>query len=130
LVHDDCHRRKGGAVAADHVLELLDREQQVAAAASLVDEVLARGQSAALIPVLGRAVFREDAELHAYQTLEAGVRQFRALASTHALAARRTLVSISRYLAADAPTTRAQYQTYHTAERLLRDDDLTLATED
>lgn len=58
---------------------------------------------------MGLAVFREDSDLHAYQTLEAGV-PFRALASTHLLAARRTLVSITRYLAAHA--TRA-YQTYH-----------------
>jgi hypothetical protein len=92
--------------------------------------VLARGQSAAVIPVLGRAVFREDANFHAYQTLEAGVRQFRALAGPHPLAARRTLVAITRYLAAHAPTPRAQYQTYHIAERLLRGEDLTVATEE
>jgi nitrite reductase/ring-hydroxylating ferredoxin subunit len=119
-----------GVMAPEHVLELLDREQQVAATASLVDEVLARGQSAAVIPVLGRAVFREDADFHAYQTLEAAVRQFRALAGPHPLAARRTLVAITRYLAAHAPTPRAQYQTYHIAERLLRGEDLTVATEE
>jgi nitrite reductase/ring-hydroxylating ferredoxin subunit len=119
-----------GEVAAGHVLELLDREQQVAAAASLVDAVLAAGQSAAVIPVLGRAVFREDAEFHAYQTLEAGVRQYRELTGTHLLAARRTLVSITRYLAAHAPTPRAEYQTYHIAERLLRGEDLTVATDE
>jgi nitrite reductase/ring-hydroxylating ferredoxin subunit len=119
-----------GVVAPDHLLELLDREQQVAAAASTVDDVLARGDAAALIPVLGRAVFREDADFHAYQTLEAGVRQFRGLASTHPLAARRTLVAVTRYLAAHAPTPRAQYQTYHIAERLLRGEDLTIATDE
>ena len=66
--------------------------------------------------------------MRVYQTLKAGVRQFRALADTHPLAARQTLVSITRYLAAHAPTPRAQYQTYHVAERLLRGDDLTVAT--
>jgi nitrite reductase/ring-hydroxylating ferredoxin subunit len=120
----------GEVVAPGDVLELLDREQQVAAAASLVDRALASGQSAVVIPVLGRAVFREDAEFHACQTLEAGVRQFRALSDSHPLAARRTLVAITRYLAAHAPTPRAQYQTYHIAERLLRGEDLTVATDE
>lgn len=119
-----------GVAPPDHLLELLDREQQVSAAASLVDAVLAGGNAAGLIAVLGHAVFREDAEFHAYQTLEAGVRQFRLLAEGHPLAARRTLVSISRYLAAHAPTPRAQYQTYRIAERLLRGEDLTLAPEE
>ena len=127
---DERRASPNGVVAPEHVLELLDREQQVAPAAILVDELLARGQSAAVIRVLGHAVFREDADFHAYQTLEAGVRQFRALASTHPLAARRTLVSITRYVAAHAPTPRAQYQTYHIAERLLRGEDLTVAAED
>jgi nitrite reductase/ring-hydroxylating ferredoxin subunit len=119
-----------GAVVPGHLLDLLDREQQVSAAAMLVDETLAQRQSAQVIPVLGRAVFREDSEFHGYQTLEAGVRQFRGLTATHPLAARRTLVAITRYLAAHAPTPRAQYQTYHIAERLLRGEDLTVAAED
>jgi hypothetical protein len=127
---DERRAAPNGAVAPDHLLELLDREQQVTAAASLVDELLAAESSGALIPLLGRAVLREDADFHAYQTLEAGVRQFRALSDSHPLAARRTLVSITRYLAAHAPTPRARYQTYHIAERLLRGEDLTVATDD
>jgi hypothetical protein len=127
---DERRTSPNGNVAPDHVLELLDREQQVAAAASLVDGVLASGQSAAIIPVLGRAVFREDSDFHGYQTLEAGVRQFRGLSDTHPLAARRTLVAVTRYLAAHAPTPRAQSQTYHIAERLLRGEDLTVATDE
>jgi hypothetical protein len=127
---DERRTSPDGVLGPDHVLELLDREQQVAAAASLVDSVVARNDAPRLIPVLGHAVFREDADFHAYQTLEAGVRQFRSLGSTHPLAARRTLVSITRYLAAHAPTPRAQYQTYHIAERLLRGEDLTVAPDD
>lgn len=119
-----------GAVPPEQLLELLDREQQVTAAAALVDDALDHEQSSAVIPVLGRAVFREDADFHAYQTLEAGVRQFRALASRHPLAARRTLVSITRYLAAHAPTPRARYQTYRIAERLMHGEDLTLAADE
>ena len=118
------------AVSPVHVLELLDREQQVAPAAALVDQLVAAGHAESMIPVLGRAVFREDADFHAYQTLEAGVRQFRALVAAHPLAARRTLVAITRYLAAHAPTSRAQYQTFHIAERLLRGEDLTVANDD
>jgi hypothetical protein len=116
--------------APERLLELLDREQQIAPAATLVDEMVASGRAASLIPVLGRAVLREDADFHAYQTLEAGIRQFRSLAPAHPLAARRTLVAITRYLAAHAPTPRAQYQTYHIAERLLRGEDLTVAEDD
>jgi nitrite reductase/ring-hydroxylating ferredoxin subunit len=119
-----------GDAAPGRLLELLDREQQVAGAAALVDAALAHGPAAELIPVLGRAVFREDAEFHAYQTLEAGVRQFRSLKSAHPLAARRTLVAITRYLAAHAPTPRAQYQTFHIGERLLRGEDLTIAADE
>jgi len=93
---DERNTAANGVVTPNHLLELLDRERQVAAAASLVDEALAQEQSAAIIRVLGSAVFREDSEFHGYQTLEAGVRRFRALASTHPLAARRSLVSITR----------------------------------
>jgi nitrite reductase/ring-hydroxylating ferredoxin subunit len=109
------------------VLELLDREQQVAAAASVVDNALAEGASDDLLRTLGRALLREDAEFHAYQTFEAGVRQFQALRAEHPLAARRTLTSITRYLAAHAPTPRAMNQTYQIAVRLLRGDDLTVS---
>jgi nitrite reductase/ring-hydroxylating ferredoxin subunit len=117
------------ALGADGVLQLLDREQQVTAVAATVDAALAAGDSDRLIRILGRAVLREDAEFHAYQTLEAGVRQFTALRQRHPLAARRTLVSISRYVAAHSPTPRALQQTYQIAVRLLRGDDLTVATE-
>jgi hypothetical protein len=111
------------------LLDVLDREQQVAPAASLVDSLVARGQAEAVVRVLGHAVLREDAEFHAYQTLEAGIRQFNALRQTQPLAARRTLVGVTRYLAAHAPTPRALHQTYHIAERLLRGEDLTVAVD-
>jgi nitrite reductase/ring-hydroxylating ferredoxin subunit len=115
-----------GHVRAEALLELLDREQQVAAAAALVDAAVADGQSEAIVRALGHALLREDAEFHGYQTLEAGVRQFRALRQAHPLAARRTLVAVSRYIAAHAPTARALHQTYQIAVRLLRGDDLTV----
>jgi hypothetical protein len=95
----------------------------------VVDAALAAGDSDRLIRALGHAVLREDSDFHGYQTLEAGVRQFNALRDEHPLAARRTLVSVARYIAAHAPTPRALYQTYRIAERLLRGDDLTVAVE-
>ncbi len=109
------------------LLELLDREQQVASAAAAVDDSVAHGASVEVIRTLGRALLREDAEFHGYQTFEAGVRQFQALYGEHPLAARRTLTSITRYLAAHAPTPRAMNQIYQIAVRLLRGDDLTVA---
>ena len=107
----------------------LDREQQVAPAAAAVDAALANGDHAQVMRTLGHALLREDAEFHGYQTLEAGVRQFTALQPEHPLAARRTLTSITRYIAAHAPTPRAMHQTYQIAVRLLRGDDLTVADE-
>jgi nitrite reductase/ring-hydroxylating ferredoxin subunit len=112
------------------LLDLLDREQQVGPAAALVDAALARGQAEAVLRALGHAVLREDSQFHGYQTLEAGVRQYAALRERHPLAARRTLVAVTRYVAAHAPTPRALYQTYHIAERLLRGEDLTVVVEE
>jgi nitrite reductase/ring-hydroxylating ferredoxin subunit len=120
----------GATEASDGLLELLDREQQVAAAARVVDDAVMRGDPRQVIRTLGHALLREDAEFHGYQTLEAGVRQFTSLETEHPAAARRTLVSITRYLAAHAPTPRALNQTYQIAVRLLRGDDLTVEVAD
>jgi nitrite reductase/ring-hydroxylating ferredoxin subunit len=119
-----------GAIRPSALLELLDREQQVSPAATLVDAALAAGHAEAMIRVLGHAVLREDADFHGYQTLEAGVRQFNALRERYPLAARRTLVAVSRFVAAHAPTSRSLQQTYQIAVRLLRGDDLTVSSED
>jgi nitrite reductase/ring-hydroxylating ferredoxin subunit len=124
---DERPSTNGAADAAASLLELLDREQQVAPAANVVDADLDHGDPHAVIRTLGHALLREDAEFHGYQTLDAGVRQFTALHSDHPVAARRTLVSITRYIAAHAPTPRAMHQTYQIAVRLLRGDDLTVS---
>src|SRR5207244_6860448 len=118
------------AVRPAALLELLDREQQVSPVAALVDAALAAGHAEATIRVLGHALLREDADFHGYQTLEAGVRQFGALRERYPLAARRTLVAVSRFVAAHAPTSRSLQQTYQIAVRLLRGDDLTVSSED
>jgi nitrite reductase/ring-hydroxylating ferredoxin subunit len=121
---------RNGVGRPEDLLELLDREQQVVPVAYAVDTALAAGESERLIRSLGHALLREDAEFHGYQTLEAGVRQFNTLRAAHPLAARRTLVAVSRYIAAHAPTPRALNQTYQIAVRLLRGDDLTVAVDE
>jgi nitrite reductase/ring-hydroxylating ferredoxin subunit len=126
---DERPATNGAADGAASLLELLDREQQVAQAAGVVDADVQHGDARQVIRMLGHALLREDAEFHGYQTLEAGVRQFSALQAEHRVAARRTLVSITRYIAAHAPTPRAMNQTYQIAVRLLRGDDLTVSDE-
>ncbi len=58
-----------------------------------------------LIATLARAVLREDAGLHAYKMLEAGVRQFTAWGDTDE--GRRIRIAVARYLAGHSPTERA-----------------------
>src|SRR5262249_50302094 len=59
------------------LLDAFDRQRQVDLAARLVARHLKLGHSPqALIGTLARAVLREDAGFHAYQILEAGIRQF------------------------------------------------------
>ena len=65
------------------LLDAFDRQRQVDLAARLVARHLTLGHSPqALIATLARAVLREDAGFHAYQMLEAGVRQFTAWGDT------------------------------------------------
>jgi nitrite reductase/ring-hydroxylating ferredoxin subunit len=126
---DERPSANGRPHGAQDLLELLDREQQVGPAAAAVNAALANGDHVQVMRTLGHALLREDAEFHGYQTLEAGVRQSTALQAEHPLAARRTLTSITRYIAAHAPTPRSMNQTYQIAVRLLRGDDLTVADE-
>ncbi len=116
---------------------LLDRQQQVEPAAELVAQYLfasgdASGDSAALLAVLGKLLLREDRDFHTIQTVEAAFRQYtllRASAGPGADAERpaspeavNVLVAATRYLAAHAPTMRAQGQTFQIAQRLARGD--------
>jgi nitrite reductase/ring-hydroxylating ferredoxin subunit len=114
----------GEAMLAE-LLKLLDLQQQVNPVGRLIDAYLAAGHDdAALIRGLGHATLREDADFHMYQTLEAGWRQYMQLREPRPLAARRTLVGVSRYLAAHCPTNRALRQTITTALRLSRGEEL------
>jgi hypothetical protein len=100
------------------LLDAFDRQRQVDLAARLVARHLTLGHSPqTLIATLARAMLREDAGFHAYQILEAGVRQFTAWGNTDA--GRDILVAVARYLAAHSPTERATLQTADIARRLM-----------
>ena len=100
------------------LLDAFDRQRQVDLAAKLVARHLSLGHSPqALIATLARAALREDAGFHAYQMLEAGVRQFTAWGNTDA--GRHILIAVARYLAAHSPTERAALPTADIARRLM-----------
>ena len=105
------------------LLDAFDRQRQVDLAARLVARHLTLGHSPqALIATLAHAVLREDAGFHAYQMLEAGVRQFTVWGDTDE--GRHILIAVARYLAAHSPTERAALQTADIARRLMRGGEL------
>ncbi|RZM89440.1 (2Fe-2S)-binding protein, partial [Bradyrhizobium genosp. SA-3] len=105
------------------LLDAFDRQQQVDLAARLVARHLSLGHSPqALIAMLAHAVLREDAGFHAYQMLEAGVRQFGTWGNRDE--GRHILIAVARYLAAHSPTERASLQTADIARRLMRGGEL------
>ena len=105
------------------LLGAFDRQRQVDLAARLVARHLKLGHSPqALIATLARAVLREDAGFHAYQMLEAAVRQFTVWGDTDE--GRHILIAAARYLAAHSPTERAALQTADIARRLMRGGEL------
>jgi nitrite reductase/ring-hydroxylating ferredoxin subunit len=105
------------------LLEAFDRQRQVDTAARLVARHLTLGHPPdALIATLAQALLREDAGFHAYQMLEAGVRQFGEWGGT--AQGRHILIAVARYLAAHSPTERAVFQTADIAQRLLRGGEL------
>ena len=102
---------------------LLDRQQQVNQAGQQVAHYLyGGGDTAPLLAQLGRLLLREDRDFHTIQMVEAAFRQ---VGQTDDPAARtHFLVAAARYLAAHAPTLRAQGQTYQIAQRLHQGDRL------
>ncbi len=105
------------------LLDALDRQQQIDAAARLVARHLRLSYSSeALIATLAHALLREDAGFHAYQMLEAGVRQFQEWDNGDE--GRHILIAVTRYLAAHFPTQRALLQTADIARRLMRGGEL------
>jgi len=105
------------------LLNAFDRQRQVDQAARLVAQHFNLGHSPQrLIATLALAVLREDAGFHAYQMLEAGVRQFGVWGDTNE--GRHIVIAVARYLAAHSPTERAALQTADIARRLMRGGDL------
>ena len=101
------------------LLDAFDSQRQVDRAGCLVARyLLLRHPPEALIGTLAHALLREDAGFHAYQMLEAGVRQF--LEWGDGPEGRHVLIGVVRYLAAHSPTERAAYQTADIARRLMR----------
>jgi len=104
-------------------LPLLDRQQQVNEAGTLVARYLATGgDDARLLATLGQALAREDRDFHTIQTVEAAFAQHALLRGTPE--ATHALIAAARYLAAHSPTVRAEGQTFQIAERLHRGEKL------
>jgi nitrite reductase/ring-hydroxylating ferredoxin subunit len=108
---------QGDALLSD-LPDLLDGQQHVDEAGQLVASYLAVGDPEALIAALGACLLREDRNFHTIQCVEAAVRQHELLRGTEE--AGLPLIAAARYLAAHAPTARAQRQTYEIARRLHR----------
>ncbi|MHB8577119.1 MAG: Rieske (2Fe-2S) protein [Dehalococcoidia bacterium] len=105
--------------------ELFSRQQQVDAAARIVNDYLVGDYADdRLLAMLGHLVLREDAGFHMYQTLEAGTRLYLSLRERYPRQARRVLVGVVRFLAAHSPTARAMNQTARIALRLHRGEEL------
>jgi nitrite reductase/ring-hydroxylating ferredoxin subunit len=111
------------AALLDELPTLLDRQQQVNEAGELVARYLhSGGDPDRLIALLGKLLLREDRDFHTIQMIEAAARQFADRRGTPA--GTHVLVAAARYLAAHAPTMRAQGQTYQIAQRLYRGERL------
>jgi nitrite reductase/ring-hydroxylating ferredoxin subunit len=109
-------------------LSTLDRQGSVTTAARLVARYLLLGHPVdPLIAALAHSVLREDAGFHAYQILEAGVRQYRDWGQGEP--GRHILIAVARYIAAHSPTQRAQLQTAIVARRLSRGESVHVADE-
>jgi nitrite reductase/ring-hydroxylating ferredoxin subunit len=96
---------------------VLDRQQAVDEVGQLVASYLgAAGDADKLVSELVACLLREDRNFHTIQCVEAGVRQHELLRGTGEESL--PLIAAARYLAAHAPTPRAQRQTFEIARRL------------
>ncbi len=98
---------------------LFDKQQQVNQAASMVAQYFsASPDPAPMQATLGRLLLREDRDFHSIQSMEAAFPI--AISAGEPKVATHFLIATARYLAAHAPTVRAQGQTFRIAERLHR----------
>ena len=102
---------------------LLNQQQQVNEAAELMAHYLgSQGTAADLLAMLGGLLLREDRDFHTIQCVEAAFNLHSILGETEE--GGHALIAAARYLAAHAPTVRAQGQTYQIAARLHRGEHL------
>jgi nitrite reductase/ring-hydroxylating ferredoxin subunit len=98
---------------------LFDKQQQVNQAAWIVSRYFAASSDPApLQAARGQMLLREDRDFHSIQSMEAAFPL--AIAADDAPVANHFMIATARYLAAHAPTLRAQGQTFRIAERLHR----------
>ena len=117
----------GAAPSLPALDDLLDQQQQVNEAGNAVGRYLFEGGGAeALRAELGALLLREDRNFHTIQCIEAAFHQHDLLSSDpdSQEEAVLVLVAAARYLAAHAPTMRAQGQTFGIARRLHRNEKL------
>ena len=112
-----------GAEQLDRLLEMVNVRQQVEESAQAVSGYLAGDEAPEeLLATLGRMMLREDADFHSFQIVDAAFRQFEARSGTES--ARHVMIGLSRFLAAHAPTPRAEGQTFQIALRLQRGEEI------
>ncbi|MCY3707412.1 MAG: Rieske (2Fe-2S) protein [Caldilineaceae bacterium] len=117
----------GTAPSLPALADLLDQQQQVNEAGNAVGGYLFEdGDAAALRAELGALLLREDRNFHTIQCVETAFRQHELLSAEpdSQKEAVLVLVAAARYLAAHAPTMRAQGQTFGIARRLHRNEKL------
>ena len=117
----------GTAPSLPALADLLDQQQQVNEAGNAVGSYLFEGGGAeALRAELGALLLREDRNFHTIQCVETAFRQHELLSAEPDSQdeAVMVLVAAARYLAAHAPTMRAQGQTFGIARRLHRNEKL------
>ena len=117
----------GTAPPVPALADLLDQQQQVNEAGNAVGKYLFEGGGAAALRAeLGALLLREDRNFHTIQCIEAAFQQHDLLAAEpdSREEAVLVLVAAARYLAAHAPTMRAQGQTFGIARRLHRNEKL------
>ncbi|HLJ80106.1 MAG TPA: hypothetical protein VKT52_01390, partial [Ktedonobacterales bacterium] len=123
-IPDPCASGPRPDAALHELLPLLDRQQQVNEAGELAARALdSKGDNGhKLLTVLGKALLREDRDFHTIQTMEASFTEY--TLARGAPEAADFLIAAARYLAAHAPTVRAQGQTYQIALRLHRGEQI------
>jgi nitrite reductase/ring-hydroxylating ferredoxin subunit len=106
----------------DELPALLNRQHQIAATAACVSSYLDATTPQRLLQVLGGLLLREDRDFHTIQAMEAAFAEHSLRPNSPA--GRHMLIAAARYLAAHAPTMRAQKQTYDIARRFARGERL------